>query len=492
MKTTLKILSLLLAVIMCTCAFVGCKDDIEEETADSEIETLAEGSNELEARNFGGKEFRILDANDYPSMHINFAEDMDGNAVEQALYKRDVYIEGRNNVDIVYTQIENIKNEGITAFTNAYDGGERLYDLVITTASEDNGGRSRFPTLATTGRFTNLRALPTLDLDQKWWSKEMNEAISLGGKMYFTTGDIMASVYDAPMAVFANKDLLAENKIEDDLYQKVKDGEWTLEYMAGITKNLNRDKNYDNIFSAADDFFGVVAQPNRMTAVGLLVGMGYSNSYISGTDIVINDDVETLTNMCAAIKNTLGTITVNKADEVINTTFKKGNAVFLVHLVQSANHDLRDMASDFMVLPMPKSNVTQETYRSYINGWVDCFVGVPSFSADTADEADFYGYMLEVMARASYDIVRPVAFDQVVMLQSTRDPEAVEMLEIIYNTLYLDFQGIYDFGDYGYVIQDHVFKGKELASSLVAKKSTAVKEAETQSQYWLNPDSSQN
>ncbi len=487
MKTTLKILSLILALLMCTAALVGCKGDGEEQTTGEEVETLPEGSNELEARDFGGKEFRVLDANDHPDMHINYAEDMDGSAVEQALYKRDVYLEGRNNVDIVYTQMDNVQNAGITAFTNAYDGGERLYDLIITTASEDNN-KTRFPSLAVTGRFTNLRALPTLDLDQKWWSKEMNEAISLYGKMYFTTGDIMASVYDAPMAVFANKDLLAENKIEDNLYQKVKDGEWTLEYMAEITKNLNRDKNSDGNMTAADDFFGVVAQPNRMTSVGLLVGMGYNNSYVSNNEIVLTDDLGTLTDMCASIKTLVTKVTANKANDVIDVTFKNGNAVFLVHLVEAANHNLRDMASDFMVLPMPKGSTNQETYRSYINGWVNCFVGVPSFAADDTADAEFYGYMLEAMARASYDMVRPVAFDQVVMLQSTRDPEAIEMLEIIYNTLYLDFQGIYDFGGYGTLIGQHIFNNKDLASSLAGVKTTAAADASKYSKLWINPD----
>ncbi len=483
MKKVLKLISLALVLLMLAMSFAACGGKEEDTSASSgEVDTSG-GSNALPARDLGGKEFHILDANDHPDMHVNYAESMEGTAVQQALFEKDSFLKNRNNVQLVYEQFVNTNEPGIEIFSNSYQAGDRLYDLVVSTASGD-----RLVKYACDGLFVNLRELPVLDLNQKWWSAEANEALTLGGKTYFTTGDIMASVYDAPMAVYANKTLVEQYNIGDDLYQKVKDGEWTMEYMAQITANLSVDVNQDNIMHAEDDFFGVVSQPVKMTAVGMLVGMGFENSYVQNDSfIIVNDDIETIDKLCTVIKRVVVDVERNNNNQlVIDSTFKSDRAVFLIHLMEAANHNLRDMSSDYMILPMPKGSVEQENYRTYINGWVDCFVAVPGYDTSDASYPEFAGFMLESMARASYDIVRPIAFDQVVKYQSTRDPETLDMLEIIYNTMYLDFQGIFDFGKASTKIAEHIYKNTDLASSLAGVKSTISKEAATMSASWLN------
>ena len=231
-----KVISLLLVVLMLLPVLVSCGEDVEEGETKESVTLEGIEDIELEAQDFGGKEFKVLDANDHPDMHVNYAEDMSGSNIQCALYKRDAYIESRNNVNIVYTQVDNCNLDGISVFTNSYDAGDRLYDMVISTASG-----TRLATLSCSGYFTDLAALPTLDLSQKWWSSQMYEQMSLGGKMYFSTGDIMASVYDAPMVMYANTELLQNNQITDNLYQKVLAGDWTVEYMNTLVKDMSKD-----------------------------------------------------------------------------------------------------------------------------------------------------------------------------------------------------------------------------------------------------------
>ncbi len=483
MKKTLKLISLALVLLLLLTSFAACGGKEEESGTQGGTVDTSSGSNALPARDLGAKEFKILDANDHPDMHINYSESMEGTAVQQALFEKDTFVETRNNVQIVYTQFVNTDKPGIEPFVNSYQAGDRLYDVVVSTASGD-----RLVNYACQGLFANLRELPVLDLSQKWWSAEANEALTLGGKTYFTTGDIMASVYDAPMAVYANKTLVEQYDIGDDLYQTVHDGAWTMEYMAEITKNLSQDLNQDNVMHAEHDFFGVVSQPIKMTAVGMMVGMGFENSYVQNDSlIIVNDDIEAIDKLCTVIRRVVQDVERNNNNQlVIDSTFKSDRAVFLIHLMEAANHNLRDMSSDFMILPMPKGDVEQENYRTYINGWVDCFVAVPEYDKSDASYPEFAGFMLESMARASYDIVRPIAFDQVVKYQSTRDPGTLEMLEIVYNTMYLDFQGIFDFGKASTKIAEHIYKGTDLASSLAGVKSTITKEAANMSASWLN------
>ncbi len=486
MKKRIKIMSLFLALLLLSTVLIACKKKNGDETGSVNTDNAQSGqyANELDARDFGQAEFVIYDANDHADMHVNFATESTGDAVQEALYKRDLYLKGRNNVQISYFAMEASDDVTVT-IRNLFAAGDREYDIVVSTAS---GGR--LATLSSEGLFTNLNDIPTVNLEEKWWSSWINKQLSLGGKTYFTTGDIMASVYQAPMVVYANRDLLEENQLStaDDLYQTVRDGEWTLDYMCELSKGLDRDVNEDGVMHANDDFFGTAAQPNRMTTIGMLVGSNFDMSYIVGNNIVVNDDIVEIEKRTDIMKKFMTEITVDNFEfnDIINKTFKQDRAVFLVHLVEAATQGLREMDTDFIVLPMPKGSDTQESYRSAVNGWVNCFIAVPIYDAADSKYSEDIGYLLEAMARASYDIVRPVAFDNVVMLRSIKDPASAEMLEIVFNSLYLDYQSIYDFGGAATLMGKHLFSGANLSSSLSGVKTKMTEEAAKLSSSWLS------
>ena len=94
--------------------------------------------------------------------------------------------------------------------------------------------------------------------------------------------------------------------------------------------------------------------------------------------------------------------------------------------------------------------------------------------------------MLEAMARASYTIVRPVAFEQVVMYQSVREAESLQMLDIIYNNLYLDFHCLYDFGTACTAISKHIYYDDDLVSTLAGLKNSITGDAGKVSTAWMN------
>ncbi len=487
MKTILKATSLSLALLMLSTAMFGCKkkeNEKESGTVDTSINQTNGYAEQLESYDFGGKEFIIYDANNHPDMHVNFSLEFSGEAVPGALWEKDEYIKSRCNVVLTYQSMDASAKDVTATMRTLFSSGDKPCDIMVGTV---NGGS--LSTLASEGIFANLNTLPTTDLDQKWWSAYMNEQLSLGGKMYFTTGDIMASVYQAPAVVYGNRKLLEENQIAspDVLYQKVRDGEWTLEYMRELSKGLDRDVNEDGIYHAEDDFFGALSQSNAMSSTMLLVGAGIDMSYIVDDMIVVNDDVEQIEGITQTLQKMFRKVEYdNHHNDLINITFKQDRAVFLVHLVEAATLGLRDMNSDFVILPMPKASVEQVGYRSAVNGWVHCFVAVPKFNAGDTQYAEDIGYLLEMMARTSYDIVRPMAFDNVVMLRSVKDAESAEMLEIVFNSLYLDYQSVYDFGDASTVIATHVFEDVALSSSLAGVRSTMNKEAANLATAWLN------
>ncbi len=96
MKKTLKMLSVVLAMLMLLSVFAACKKDDTPDTPTTQPpEDEKSYPNDLEAKDLGGQEFMIFDANDHPELHFNFSDTwVEGNAVKQALFERDTYLEG--------------------------------------------------------------------------------------------------------------------------------------------------------------------------------------------------------------------------------------------------------------------------------------------------------------------------------------------------------------------------------------------------------------
>ena len=101
--------------------------------------------------------------------------------------------------------------------------------------------------------------------------------------------------------------------------------------------------------------------------------------------------------------------------------------------------DLRDMESDFGVLPYPKWDEAQETYAHYVDGHAT-IMAIPK----TCRDLDREGIILEAMSYESYLSCLPIYYDVLMTKKNVRDEQSGEMLELIYNTRAFDFAYVYD------------------------------------------------
>lgn len=117
MKKTIPLLLVLLLLLPMAAA---CKNKNPSGPGTKEPDTLAEKIDlGLPARDLGGVDYKILDANDKPGLHVNYSESNSGSPVEQVLFERDVYAEKAFNVILRYEQIDNVDNKAISTFTNS-------------------------------------------------------------------------------------------------------------------------------------------------------------------------------------------------------------------------------------------------------------------------------------------------------------------------------------------------------------------------------------
>lgn len=488
-----KYLALLLAVLMlamtaCGSSGSGGESTTSAATTQAPAETTSGAAAETEPaeedilaplgeKNFGGQAFVILDANDYPDMHINMpGKELSGDTIKDAIWNRDALIEDKYRCDIQYVQMTNA-DVGITALRNSNHAGDKAYDICISTVS---GGR--LSTLATQGVLANLCDFEELTLDANWWSPLIYESCRLGDRMFFTTGDIAPAMYEAPSCVIMNRKLLEENQIETDFYSLVREGKWTVDELYAVIKDTDVDVNQDGKMHTEHDFFGLVYKSGALCAVEMVVGCGVSLCQIKDDTLtvdIVNEKTELITQKWREMTD--GEIGFNDQHDMLNKTFKSDRAIAMIHFMEGPKNMLRNMESDYIVLPMPKYDAEQESYRSLVNGWCDCFVGIPN-NVDT----DFVGFVTEALARESYRSVRPETYDLVYKLKSVREEGSSEMIDTIFNTLYIDFCQIYNFGEVPNAFNTVIFKEAPFTSTLTTRKKLAENMAAKFVDSWLS------
>jgi len=99
---------------------------------------------------------------------------------------------------------------------------------------------------------------------------------------------------------------------------------------------------------------------------------------------------------------------------------------------------LRDMESDYALIPLPKYNEEQENYHTFVHDQYS-IVGIPLSVQNPA----MASAVLEAMAAESYRHVSPAYYDLVLNGKYIRDPNSAEMLDIAMAGIKIDFGWIY-------------------------------------------------
>lgn len=183
------------------------------------------------------------------------------------------------------------------------------------------------------------------------------------------------------------------------------------------------------------------------------------------------------------LHDTLGRVAVSSNANQQHDAFKNDRAIFFMHYVSSAYTRYRDNKSDFMIMPIPKYDESQSTYYSYVNTWANAFVGVP-VNADT----ERAGVIMEAMAYLSHENLRPYVYDIAFKNKGARNEKDAEMLDVIFDTLYLDFNFSENFGGSLGIIGSAIFGEGNFASAYASAKDSINTAIETFSKTWTKSE----
>ena len=138
------------------------------------------------------------------------------------------------------------------------------------------------------------------------------------------------------------------------------------------------------------------------------------------------------------------------------------------------------MSSNYIMLPLPKYDENQETYRSLVNTWCNAFVCVPT-TADT----ERAGFIREVMAYLSPDMLRPAAYDMAMKVKGVRNDKDALMLDTIMDSIYLDFNSFMEFGGSISPMANAIFKDGAYTSAIASYIESMNAEMVEFSKAWI-------
>ena len=446
-------LKLLLLFLLLTALFIGCSDNDSGQISDTtpaaesvidEITEPAETEPELVTPNlpmtdFGGRTFtvyaRLVDSGyaDWTAVDIK-VEEQSGDPINDAIYMRNTTLEDRYNFTV--NVVSSGTQDSYNPVTKSLLAGDNEYDVIAIKGSES-------AKLGVEGFSIDLNTLDNIDLEREYWSQNVNDVLTVGGKLYQTVGDISIIDNYGIRCLYFNKDILNDLSLEDP-YTHVKNGTWTIDKMAEIGVNANLDVNGDGVMGV-EDRYGMMAQRLLGSALSIAGGVRVIGKDDSGNPAITVDDERSVSVIDHVREYVNQKDSVYLSDDWQDMLIRFNNQLSLFYAeVLLHIETMRGYETSIGLLPAPKFNEAQEEYWQFLDSFCCNFYSIPTTNT-TPDEAAFF---LEAMSAESMNTLTPAFYDICLNGKYLRDEESSEMLDIILESYVVEFSDIFGLSIY--------------------------------------------
>jgi hypothetical protein len=486
-KNTIKrVIVLFLALTTSLLPVLSCADKQASETPDTSptivseddaSETSAEVTEttrlepDLAVRDFGGLEITLLGRQFTLGATVKqFSETgsdkEDGELMNDAVYKRNRYVEEKYNVVIIskisedYGSLQGDISKEVLA-------GDSTFDAAFSNLTDGAN-------LSASGHLVDLKTLPNIDFSQPWWDQRAVADFSIGGKLFFTTGDITPWSYTFPVVFVVNKEMIAQYALEDP-YENVRNNAWTFdklsEYMKAVASDLNGDGVTDR-----DDNFGLIAYRGNFSL--MLSGGGENVVKKDSEDIPhLSLNNERAVNVAEKLYNLFNDkqsifILEDYPNETYDSSyakFREGTSLFISTWMSLVSM-YRDLDMDIGLLPQPKYDGNQENYSHPLSDWWSSVLVVPQTNAKLEET----GFILEALCAESMYTVRPAFYENTFTRKMLRDTDSEDMLDIILNSRTYDLGRLYNWGGVMGTIDSMAANTSFTFASAIESKSESI------------------
>jgi len=334
--------------------------------------------------------------------------------------------------------------------------------------------------LALRGVLTDLYSYENLALEQPWWDQKANENLTVMDTLYYTTGDISTADNDATCTILFNK-ALAENYTLPNLYDTVKEDKWTLDLLLSYAAMASEDLNGDGKRTDEDQYGAIVWDDITMAMVNSTGEKCAKVDEEGKIALTLNSErtIDVLTRWTTFGRNTTECYQyqyVSSSDTLAIKLFSNNQGLFLMQLMQIVPK-MRDMETDFGILPIPKYDEDQAEYYNMVGSWHSVFFCMPYGNADKTNAS----ILAEALAYEGKNTVTPAYYEKTLIGKSTRDEESADMLDIIFDTRVYDLGWYYQFGEYNIGVMNMFRRSarkKEFASMYKSQEEAALTKVE--------------
>lgn len=479
---------LLAALMLAEVTLVGCSESTENAETDStstqpsaevtetepeETELTRENTpDDLPELDYEGQRVLVLARNKAWFNGEMYVEELNGEVVNDTVYDRDISVEDRLNVVIDY-QLEDDTNALVNKNVTA---GVDEYSLHV-------GSAVSTVQYGVNGNYYNLLGEHPdhLNLSQPWWSQYYTQQGEIEGCSFFATGDLCFSLIKLSFVTFVNMQMIEDYGLENP-YDLVRSGEWTFDKQMEMCSDKYNDENGNGVRDPKDSY-GM--------SMGGEIGL---DVYWSAFDLTICQKDENNIPTFAVDEEKMSSVISKLYEYYINcdavyTPVNSGDAeqdeiakmladnrMLFSPLRIMHTEQIREMESDYALIPLPKWDENQSNYYTFVHDQYSV-VGIPL----SVNDPSMVSAVMEALAAESYRYVTPAYYDLVLNGKYIRDPASAEMLDIAMAGIKIDFGWIHTYSlsscsqallrDILYANKSNNFSSKYASSKKVYAKS---------------------
>ena len=430
---SIKITAIFLILSMMILVFSACGGDTDNSSATPDINMENNGDSgdddfeeqenvkllpDIPDVDYEGYEFTvIISVNGEIDLLNDFeAEEETGEVINDAIYRRNAYVEDKLNVNIRNVAMPAAdgmdRPEAQRRIRNSISAGDNSYDAAMISGYGATA-------LAQGGYLMDMNDMHPIDLTKPWWDQMANRDLMMRDKMFFTTGAISNVVNRATYAILFNKNMIQDYQLEDP-YELVRNGEWTYTKLFEMAVNVTQDLNGDGVIEF-DDRLGALVWDDTMMSVVNSIGERCAQINADGGIELTLMSERTISSFDAYMDFVMSdnALTYQRQDWAsirADAMFENNQALFYMQIMELVVR-LRAMEVDFGVLPYPKLETSQENYYSTVGSWHSGFICVPI----SQDNAYRTGVILEALAAESMYTLLPAYYDIALKGKYVRD-----------------------------------------------------------------------
>jgi len=378
-----------------------------------------------EGLTFGGADFAMVSSS---YGFTSLVEGQKGEVLNDTQYAMETYTEERLDVKIAESVEYDIEKLVMSGDTNYH-----VLNLLDRDAVK----------YALENYFRSLSEVTNIDLTKLYWNSQLTDKLAIADINFLALGCFNLESYRKTGCIFMNLGVAEQFDIEVP-YEAVDNGTWTLESLEQYLNVAARDLDNDGTYTLTD----AVTFSSFDASQNVLNILASTNSFIITKDernypvfsIFGNERFIDLFDYCRKVFYDSSMNIIEEHDT--SSMFLDDRSLFATGYINNVL-SLRDMESDYTVLPYPKYDAQQE---NYISRTLDTqFTSVLT----TVKDIDMVGAVLEVMSSYAYRNLIPAYIETSLQEKYSRYPEAAANIQLCFETRTLELAEMFVFDIFG-------------------------------------------